>query len=61
MVVDKEVIVMEVVNFEMIDERVVVADLVVVNLKVEGVDEDYLMKNLVYFGTYYRPDLGHQS
>ena len=61
MVVDKEVIVMEVVNFEMIVERVVVADLVVVNLKVEGVDEDYLMKDLVYFGTYYRPDLGRQS
>ena len=45
----------------MVDEKVVAADLVVVDLRVEGVDEDYLMKDLVYFGIYYRPDLGRQS
>ena len=52
-VVDKEVVVAEVVGLVVVYERVVVVDLVVVvvvDLRVEGMDEKYLMNDLVLFG-----------
>ena len=64
LVVDKEVVVVEVIGLVVVYERVVVADLVgvvVMDLSVEGVDEDYLMNDLVRFGTYHRPDLDCRS
>jgi len=58
-VVDKEVV-----GLVVVYEREVVADLVVmvvVDIRVEGVDEDYLMNDPVHFGTYHRSDLDYRS
>ena len=60
LVVDKKVVVVEVTGVVVVYERIVVANLVgvvVIDLSVEWMDEDYLMNNLVRFGTYYRSDL----
>ena len=50
-------IVVEVVGLVVVYERVIVADLmvvVVVDLSMEGVNEDYLTNDLVRFGTYHQ-------
>jgi len=52
------VIVVEVVGLVVVYERVIVADLmvvVVVDLSMEGVNEDYLTNDLFRFGTYHQP------
>ena len=61
-VLDKEVVVMEVIDLVVVvtgvDDLVVVT---VVDVKIEVVVEDCLMDDLVRFVTYHQPDFGHQS